>query len=148
MKKIERQLTELILTVFLANGELLLSGDKLVKPLGLTSARWQILGALALAGKPLTVPQIAAAMGMTRQAVQKQINLLTAEKILFQIVNPGHRRSPHFELSEEGRLLYDAASKAQSVWVKKLAKGFSAEELVAATDVLSRLNLKLNKSDK
>ncbi|MEM7211572.1 MAG: MarR family transcriptional regulator, partial [Pseudomonadota bacterium] len=37
--------TALILDVFRLNGRLLLAGDRLVSELGLTSARWQILGA-------------------------------------------------------------------------------------------------------
>jgi hypothetical protein len=40
--------TALILEVFRFNGRLLAAGDKLVANLGLTSARWQVLGAIAL----------------------------------------------------------------------------------------------------
>ena len=65
--------TEIILSVFRLNAQLLEQGDRLVKPLRLTSARWQVLGAIAMAGEPQTAPQIAAAMGVTRQGVQKQL---------------------------------------------------------------------------
>ena len=41
-------LTQLILEVFRVNGGLLSAGDRLVADLGLTSARWQVLGAVAL----------------------------------------------------------------------------------------------------
>jgi len=54
-------ITQLTLTVFRLNGVLLHWGDKLVEPLGLTSARWQMLGAIVLAGTPLTAPQVGAA---------------------------------------------------------------------------------------
>ena len=47
-------LTEMILTMFRVNNLTLTWGDRLVGPLGLTSARWQILGAIALADQ-LTV---------------------------------------------------------------------------------------------
>jgi hypothetical protein len=56
------------------HGELLESGDRLVKPLQLTSSRWQILGAIALADSPRSAPQLAAQMGMTRQGAQKQLD--------------------------------------------------------------------------
>ena len=42
-------LTDLVLAVFRLNGRLLTAGDRLVSDLGLTSARWQVLGAIALA---------------------------------------------------------------------------------------------------
>jgi hypothetical protein len=40
--------SELALEIFRLNGELLADGDALVADLGLTSARWQVLGAVAL----------------------------------------------------------------------------------------------------
>jgi hypothetical protein len=45
--------TELILETFRLNGLLLEAGDRLVADIGLTSARWQVLGAIALAPVPL-----------------------------------------------------------------------------------------------
>ncbi|MDH3233798.1 MAG: MarR family transcriptional regulator, partial [Alphaproteobacteria bacterium] len=38
--------TALILETFRLNGRLLAAGDRLVGDLGLTSARWQVLGAI------------------------------------------------------------------------------------------------------
>jgi hypothetical protein len=52
-------LTELILTMFRANNLTLAWGDRLVSPLGLTSARWQILGAIVQAGRPQPVAWLA-----------------------------------------------------------------------------------------
>jgi len=54
MKKTRRTpggdaLTGLILDLFRLNSRLLIAGDRLVAPLGLTSARWQILGAVIAA---------------------------------------------------------------------------------------------------
>jgi hypothetical protein len=46
----EERLTGVILTLFQLNGALLDWGDVFVAPEALTSARWQMLGALALAG--------------------------------------------------------------------------------------------------
>jgi hypothetical protein len=57
--------TEVILSIFKANGLLVTSGDQLSASEDLTSARWQVLGAIALADRPLTVPQIARRMGLT-----------------------------------------------------------------------------------
>ena len=87
-------ITRLTLMVFRLNGVLLHWGDKLVEPLGLTSARWQMLGAIVLAGTPLTAPQVGAAMGVTRQGAQKQLNLLLEQGLVEARPNAAHRRSP------------------------------------------------------
>jgi DNA-binding MarR family transcriptional regulator len=60
--------------VFRLNGALLVSGDALVGDLGLTSARWQVLGAIALSPVPLPVAHLARNMGLTRQAVQRSVD--------------------------------------------------------------------------
>ena len=67
-------------------------GDAFVGPFGLTSARWQMLGALAFSEVPLTAPQIADRMGVTRQGAQKQLNLLREAHLVQTLPNPGHRR--------------------------------------------------------
>ena len=43
-------LTDLILDLFRVNSLILTAGDRLVAPLGLTSARWQIVGAIVAGG--------------------------------------------------------------------------------------------------
>lgn len=59
-------LTDIMLAIFRINGRLLAGGDALTAPLAMTSARWQALGAVALAAAPPSAPQIADAMGMTQ----------------------------------------------------------------------------------
>src|SRR5262245_4782769 len=86
-------LTDLILLIFRVNGQLLTAGDRLVEHLHLTSARWQMLGAIALSASPCTAPQVAAAMGVTRQGAQKQLNLLLKGGLVTAEPNPGHARS-------------------------------------------------------
>ncbi len=69
-------LTELILEIFSLSGSLVNEGDELVKELGLTSARWKVLGALAISGVPMSVAQIAKSMGQTRQGVQRLADIM------------------------------------------------------------------------
>ena len=61
---------------------LIAAGDDLVSDLGLTSARWQVLGAIALAPAAETVARLARAMGLHRQGVQRIVNELAAEGIV------------------------------------------------------------------
>jgi DNA-binding MarR family transcriptional regulator len=139
-------LTDVILRVFRTNGRLLTNGDTLVGPLGLTSARWQVLGAVALAKMPLTAPQIGAAMGITRQGAQKQINLLVEEGLLEPRVNPVHRRSPLYSLTKRGQSLYEQVDLAQARWANRLVEGISAQDLATTKQVLELLLARLDES--
>src|SRR5262245_65949851 len=106
--------TDVVLATFRANGLLLAAGHRLAAQEGLTAARWQVLGAVALAGRPLTVPQIARRMGLTRQAVQATVNQLHRDTLIETSDNPDHRRSPLINLTERGRQ-QDAALDRQQI---------------------------------
>jgi len=92
----------------------LAAGDRLVEPLGLTSARWQVIGAVSLAGQPQTVPSIARAMGLTRQAVQRLVNELVADGLIEGRPNPAHRRANLFALTDLGEAAVADASARQA----------------------------------
>src|SRR5215472_19186524 len=100
--------TDVVLATFRANGLLLVVGHRLAAREGLTAARWQVLGAVALAGRPLTVPQIARRMGLTRQAVQASVNQLRTQALIETIENLDHRRSPLIKLTQLGSQKYAA----------------------------------------
>ncbi|MGB0129124.1 MAG: MarR family transcriptional regulator [Rhodocyclaceae bacterium] len=132
-------LTQVILAVFRANGRLLSSGDALAAPLGLTSARWQVLGAIAMAGRPLSAPQIGAAMGISRQGSQKQLNLLLDEGMLEALPNPNNKRSPLYRLTPRATEIYAELSEIQVGWAEQLGDGLAAADLTAAKRVLDIL---------
>src|SRR5918992_4319216 len=103
--------TRLILSTFRANGSLLVAGDVLATGEGLTSARWQVLGAIALAGRPLTVPQIARRMGLTRQSVHATVTRLARDGFVGLAANSDHRRSPLVALTPRGEAAYAELDK-------------------------------------
>ncbi|MFN5096479.1 MAG: MarR family winged helix-turn-helix transcriptional regulator [Limnohabitans sp.] len=135
--------TQLTLAVFRLNGELLNWGDQLVAPLGLTSARWQMLGSLALAGKPLTAPQVGESMGVTRQGAQKQLNLLLKGGLVDVHPNPAHRRSPLYTLTPRGLALYERADDLWAVKALKLSELMSTDQASSATQTLESIRLEL-----
>ena len=95
-------LTEIVLLVFRVNGRLLAAGDRHVRHLQLTSARWQMLGAIALSDAPGTAPRLATRMGVTRQGAQKQLDLLREEGLVQALPNTGHVGSPLYALTRKG----------------------------------------------
>jgi DNA-binding MarR family transcriptional regulator len=139
--------TRVILSVFRANGLLLAAGDLLAADEGLTSARWQVLGAIALAGRPLTVPQIARRMGLTRQSVHATVGRLARDGLLTFAPNVDHRRSPLVSLTEHGRATYSATDRRQAGWVNRLADGIDRADLETAAGVLDELSRRLEGSE-
>lgn len=132
-------ITHTALTVFRLNGALLQWGDRLVEPLGLTSARWQMLGAITLADAPLTAPQVGEAMGVTRQGAQKQLNLLLEQGMLQSRPNPAHKRSPLYSLTPKGQALYAQADALWNTQAEQLAALIPAAQLETTTQTLVSL---------
>ena len=136
-------MTALILDVFRLNGRLQLAGDRLVSELGLTSARWQILGAIAYAERPESVAWHARTMGVHRQGIQRIVNELSKEGIVELQPNPHHKRAHLVVMTQKGQELYDAAIARQIPWVNELSQGLSPEEISTALNVIGLLKARL-----
>ncbi|MDL9945345.1 MarR family transcriptional regulator [Gordonia sp. ABSL11-1] len=93
-------LSDTALTVFRLNGQFLALAEELARPAGLTATRWQVLGAVLQ--RPLTVSEIARAMGITRQSVQRTADLLADDGLLEFRDNPNHRRAKLVVATESG----------------------------------------------
>lgn len=140
-------LTDLILTLFRANNRTLTWGDRLVRPLGLTSARWQVLGTIVAADRPQPVAWLARDLGANRQNVQRIVNDLHKEGLVAFEPNPHHRRAQLVVLTEKGRQTYDAAISLYDPAVNGLADGLSVEDIETACRVLTVLREKLEADD-
>jgi len=136
-------LTPLILEVFRVNGGLIAAGDRLVADLGLTSARWQVLGAIALSSAAEPVARLARSMGLHRQGVQRIVNELEAEGIVAFDDNPHHRRAKLVRLTKKGKALYREADRRQKPWARGLARELDAREIASAHRLLKSLRERL-----
>ncbi len=130
----------LALATFEANGKLVETGNHLVKHAGLTSALWQVLGALGYAESPLTVSQVAKRMGLTRQGVQRVVNILVDRGYVALQPNPFHRRAPLVALTRSGRSALTAAEAAEQPLGAEIIEAIGAERIMAAAQVLRELN--------
>jgi DNA-binding MarR family transcriptional regulator len=135
--------TQVILSIFRSNGLLVASGDLLSAGEDLTSARWQVLGAIALADRALTVPQIARRMGLTRQSVHATVKRLIADGLVELAPNADHRRSQLVRLTNLGERKYAAIDLRQVDWVNRLARGIDRSDLEATARVLDELCTRL-----
>jgi DNA-binding MarR family transcriptional regulator len=132
-------LTSVILDFFRLNSGLLTSGDRLVAGLGLTSARWQILGAISKAERSQPVAWLARDLGSNRQNVQRIVNDLAEDGLVRFEANPHHRRAQLVVLTDKGTRALDAAMSLQAPWVNRLSDGLTVDEIKAAHRVIMRL---------
>lgn len=130
---------DLALAVFAANGRLVSAGNELVAPLGLTSAWWQVLAALRYAPVPLATASIARTMGLSRQAVQRIVDLLEAQQLVAFAPNPQHRRAKLVTLTAAGRAAVAAAEQAAAPIDHAIADQIGADRLREAAATLHAL---------
>jgi DNA-binding MarR family transcriptional regulator len=140
-------LTDLILDLFRLNSRMLAAGDRLVAGLGLTSARWQILGAIAAAERLQPVAWLARNLGANRQNVQRIVNDLQKEGLVAFEANPHHRRAQLVVLTDKGRQAFDAAMRLQAPWINGLSDGLSIKEIETVHRVITALRKKLEGND-
>jgi len=136
-------LTDLILDLFRVNSLILTAGDRLVARLGLTSARWQILGAMVAAERAQPVAWLARDMGANRQNVQRIINDLHKEGLVTFEANPHHRRAQLVILTDKGKQAFDAAMRLQAPWINSLSEGLSIKDIQTMHRIIIALRKKL-----
>lgn len=127
--------------------QLLSAGDRLVAPLGLTSARWQILGAIVAADYPQPVAWLARNLGAHRQNVQRIINDLAKEGLVGFETNPHHRKAQLVVLTKKGRQTFDAAMRLQAPWSNNLADDLTVRDVETAHRVMLVLRQNLKAKD-
>lgn len=140
-------LTDLILDLFRLNSRMLAAGDRLVAELGLTSARWQILGAIVTAERPQPVAWLARDLGANRQNVQRIVNDLHEEGLIAFETNPHHRRAQLVVLTDKGRAVFDAAMRLQGPWINGLSDGLLVKDIKTVHHVIAALRRKLEGTD-
>jgi DNA-binding MarR family transcriptional regulator len=140
-------LTDLVLTLFRVNNATLVWGDRLVRPFGLTSARWQIMGAIVYADRPQPVAWLARDLGANRQNVQRIVNELAQLGLVQFQDNPHHKRAQLVVLTAAGKRAYDDAIKSWDPAADHLAKGLSSDDLATTVRVLSVLRSRLANSN-
>jgi DNA-binding MarR family transcriptional regulator len=127
-------LADAAVTVFRLNGQFLALAEELARPAGLTAARWQVLGAIVRS--PLSVADIARAMGITRQSVQRIADLVVEQGLAEYVPNPAHRRAKLLQLTAEGDAALDRIRPAQKVAAERLVEVLGHDEL---RDTVARL---------
>ena len=132
-------LTDLVLPVFELNGEFLAAADTMTRPVGLTPAWWQVLGATL--DQPLPVAEIArrVGLGLARQSVQRVADLLVEREWAVYRDNPTHRRAKLLEPTSGGRRAVDRLTDAQHAWADAVGQVVGEDELRHALAVVRQV---------
>jgi len=136
---------EFVLSVFRLNGLLIAEGDQMTEKVGLTSARWKVIGVIALSNAGLTVPNIARVLGQSRQAVQRITDVMVEDGILSYQANIKHKRSVLVVLTDEGKQIYSNLREVQDPWAIDSTENVPVEELEAALRLIHRLTKKFDR---
>ncbi len=129
----------LALAVFAANGRLVSAGNELVAHLGLTSAWWQVLAALRYSPMPLPTASIARNMGLTRQAVQRIVDVLAERGLVEFQSNPHHQRAKLVVLTAAGLSAVTGAENVVAPLDQAIADRIGSERLHAAIATLGEM---------
>ncbi|MFK8846434.1 MarR family winged helix-turn-helix transcriptional regulator [Streptomyces sp. Ac-502] len=105
---------------------------------GLTAGQRALLDTLRTHG-PRTVPELARALDLDRQPVQRWVNHATELGFLEAVPNPAHRRSPLIRLTPEGTEIMSALQRSEAAWLRRVLAGVPAADVATALRVLDRL---------
>lgn len=137
----------LVIAVFALNGRLVETGNQLVRPVGLTTAWWQVLGAIGYSPVPLPVAHVARNMGLARQSVQRVVDLLEKRSMVRYQANPHHRRAKLVVLTAVGRSALDAAEAVEEPLNRVVLKQIGRYRIGIALDVLTKMNTLIARAD-
>jgi DNA-binding MarR family transcriptional regulator len=131
----------LVIRIFQLNGRLGAAGDALAKPAGQSTARWQVLASIQ--DQPRTVADIARALELARQSVQRTADLLADEGLAAYEDNPGHRRAKLLRLTPKGEETLATIQAEQRVWADRLGAKVGKADLERAAAILDRVSVAL-----
>jgi DNA-binding MarR family transcriptional regulator len=126
------------LMAFKLNGQFLELAEHLARPVGVTAAWWQVLGAVL--HTPLTVSAIAREMGITRQAVQRTADVLEGKGLIEYHDNPAHRRAKLVGATADGLAAVRAISPHHAYHAKQLADLLGTPGFAEAVATLKKLS--------
>src|SRR5215470_12534840 len=127
----------LVIRVFRLGGLLEDEGDALARPAGQTTARWQVLAAVE--DVPQSVAEIARALNLARQSVQRVADALEAAGLVRYADNPRHRRARLVVPTAAGLERLRRIQAEQRPWADRLGRAVGTRDLVAANRLLDRV---------
>ena len=131
-----RLFNEILIEVFRLRARLLESSEAIAALAGLTSARWQILGAVEHAPSP--VAQVARNLGLTRQSVQETVDAMKRDGLVEFGDNPDHKRARLVAPTAKARKALDMLRPRETQFASLMGSRHSTGELQTTLEVLRK----------
>lgn len=114
--------------------------DKLIADQGVTLACWRIIWTIASAKSPSSIPTLTQDLSFSRQAIQKQVNILIKSKLLVSLNNPSNKRSPYYALTDTGMELFTHIETTILLpHLKKMSQSHNEDDLKMTLNQLDKL---------
>jgi DNA-binding MarR family transcriptional regulator len=122
--------------LFRLRASMIESAEDVAKHAGLTTARWQILGAVE--DQPATVAHVARRLGLTRQAVQETADAMAREDLVTFGDNPDHKRARLMAPTDKARSALAYLRPRQIQFANLMGAPHSLEQLQTTLTVLQQ----------
>lgn len=133
-------------SVFTINGLLLDAGDTIAKPLGLSVAKWHVLGRAN--HKDRTVAEIARYIGVSRQSVQRIVNDLEKDGLVVFKPKTSDARTKLVILTNKGQNALRGLYAADKRWSAQLMQELEPSRLHQLSCELNDISKELAKYSK
>lgn len=132
--------TQIILEAYKFTGLLTSKGDQISEVFGISSAKWKIIGVLIRADNLLTVTEISHAMGQSRQAVQRIVNVMHKELLVAFSSNPNHKRAKLISLTNKAIDIHTKLEEKQIPWANELSNEVDENALNITLNTIKALH--------
>lgn len=110
-----------------------------LEPTGLSLAKLGALRHLAEANEPLPLGQLAERIACVKSNVTQLVDRLESDELVRRVPDPSDRRSVRAEITDEGRLKYQAGIEALSVAEDELVSELALSDQDQLLQLLTRL---------
>ncbi|MBL8746400.1 MAG: MarR family transcriptional regulator [Phycisphaerae bacterium] len=108
--------------LFILHNMMMRIGDRLVAPLGLTSSRWLLLGAVANRAEAPMLSDLSNDALLSLQNISRMVACMEADGLLERFTRPGTGRATYIRLTEKGREVHEKTK----VQARRFAEAFLA----------------------
>ncbi|WP_078891769.1 MarR family winged helix-turn-helix transcriptional regulator [Streptomyces sp. NRRL S-350] len=122
--------------------------DRQLTVLGITSAEWEVLKALVVAGSPyrLGPGELAKRLGLTPAAMTHRIDRMVADGLVTRDRDESNRVRVIIELTETGRDKWLESMRMAAVFEEELLQDVVGEERTALSGLLARMLRRIEES--
>ncbi|WP_045705072.1 MarR family winged helix-turn-helix transcriptional regulator [Streptomyces rubellomurinus] len=115
--------------------------DRQLTVLGITSAEWEVLKALVVAGSPyrLGPGELAKRLGLTPAAMTHRIDRMVADGLVTRERDESNRVRVIIELTETGRDKWLESMRMAAVFEEELLQDLAGEDRTALSGLLARM---------